>query len=125
MRIEIQTIPHDQHRYETVGDYYHNPDNTMQIRVSDMGDWRMEFLVAVHEAIEFALCEVRGITEQDITAFDKGFEANREPDNHDEPGDHPHAPYRREHFFATSIERLIAAELGVDWAEYERKVTAL
>jgi hypothetical protein len=42
-----------------------------------------------------------------------------------EPGDHEHAPYRREHFFATNLERLLSAELGVDWFEYDRDVDAL
>lgn len=37
----------------------------------------------------------------------------------------PNAPYRKEHFFATSLERLFSAELDVDWQEYERFVDAL
>ena len=35
------------------------------------------------------------------------------------------APYRKEHFFATNLERLLAAELKVDWFEYDRYVDAL
>ena len=41
------------------------------------------------------------------------------------PGDNINAPYRREHFFATNIERLFAGELNVDWFEYDRYVDAL
>ena len=41
------------------------------------------------------------------------------------PGDHPKAPYRAEHFFATNLERLFSSELGVDWFEYDRDVDAL
>jgi hypothetical protein len=42
-----------------------------------------------------------------------------------EPGDHPDAPYKREHCFATGIERLLAAELGVDWTAYEHTLDTL
>ena len=40
-------------------------------------------------------------------------------------GDNVNAPYRKEHFFATNLERLFASELGVDWFEYDRYVDAL
>ena len=82
-------------------------------------------LVALHELIEVALCEERGITCEQVDNFDKSFELHREPGNKDEPGDDPAAPYRKEHFFATNLERLLAAELGIDWAEYERKLNEL
>jgi hypothetical protein len=42
-----------------------------------------------------------------------------------EPGDHPGAPYHREHVFATRIERLLAEELGVDWNAYSAAIEAL
>ena len=90
-----------------------------------MGNEDYEFLVAVHELIEQYLCKKRNIKEPDISAFDIEFEKNRQPGNEDEPGDDPSAPYRKEHFFATSIERLIAAELGVDWQEYDKKINLL
>jgi hypothetical protein len=35
-----------------------------------------------------------------------------------EPGDDPRAPYYREHQFASGMERLMAAELGIDWQQY-------
>lgn len=38
------------------------------------------------------------------------------------PDDRPQIPYRREHFTATNIERQVAAELGVDWKEYEQAI---
>jgi hypothetical protein len=55
-------------------------------------------------------------------AFEKARESGRVSG---EPGDAPDSPYRREHFFATSLERLLAAELGVDWAVYEAHVDSL
>ena len=125
MKIVIKAIPHDKQRYDTVGDYWVDGDGTRQIRVSQMVDPRYELLVALHELIEQELCLQRGISEEEITAFDKAFEAARNEWDNEEPGDNEKAPYRKEHFFATSIERLLAAEFGVDWAEYDDAVMSL
>lgn len=126
MKIQIETIPHDAQRYPTVGDYWADSGGVEQIRVSSMPDWRYEALVAVHELVEMVLVKQRGISEQAITEFDIGFEQAREAGTvRGEPGDDPRAPYQREHFFATNLERLLAAELGVDWFEYDTLVDGL
>lgn len=125
IKIVIETIPHESQRYPTVGDYWEE-GGVEQIRVSAMKDWRYEFLVAVHEMIEMALTKYRGIKEETISEFDIAFEKSREERLViGEPGDHPQSPYRDEHFFATNVERLLAAEFGVDWFEYERYVDHL
>jgi len=126
LRMNIQTIPHEAQRYPTVGDYWLDENGIEQIRVSEMMDWRYEVLVAVHEIVEMALTRQRGIEEQAITEFDIKFEADKEKGLvAGEAGDNVNAPYRKEHFFATSLERLFAAELGVNWFEYDRYVDAL
>jgi hypothetical protein len=125
MKIEVETIPHHEQRYPTVGDYWEE-GGAVQIRVSEMHDWRYVILVAVHELIESMLARYRGISEEDIGRFDMEFERKREQGLvGGEPGDAPDAPYRREHFFATNVERLLAAELGVDWEIYETYVDSL
>lgn len=124
--IYVDTIPHSNHRYPTVGDYWWSESQSrLEVRVSDFENADYEFLVAIHELIEAYLAKKRGISEDSITAFDVAFEEARTEDSIDEPGDHPDAPYRKEHFFATSIERLVAAELGVDWTVYEAKINSL
>jgi hypothetical protein len=124
--MHIETIPHDQQRYPTVGDYWEDEHGVEQIRVSEMMDWRYEVLVAVHEIVEMALARQRGIEEQAISEFDIRFEQDKEKGLvTGEAGDNVNAPYRREHFFATNLERLFAGELGVDWFEYDRYVDAL
>ena len=91
-----------------------------------MADWRYEALVAAHEMVEMILVKQRGISEQSISEFDIAFEHSRAQGKVlGEPGDDPRAPYQREHFFATNLERLLAAELGVDWFAYERLVDGL
>ena len=125
MKILIETIPHKDQPYSTCGDWRRRPDGVLVIRVSEeIGD-KFALLVAIHELIEVSLCEERGITCEQVDNFDKAFELHRPPGNHDEPGDDLAAPYRKEHFFATNIERLFAAELNVDWKAYADAIEAL
>lgn len=125
MKIKIRTISHEKQRYPTVGDYVERQDGTTIISVSDMGNEDYAFLVALHELIEAHLTKKRGIKEEDISEFDEVFESHRIEGNTDEPGDHVDAPYRKEHFFATSIERLVAGELGIEWNEYDNAINNL
>ncbi len=53
------------------------------------------------------------------------FEAHRHPDNEDEPGDDPTAPYVKQHCLATGIERILAQQWGVVWSEYADELEAL
>ena len=124
--MNIETIPHDQQRYETCGDYWEDENGIEQIRISELVDWRYEVLIAIHEIVEMALAKHRRIEEAAITEFDIKFEESKVKGLvTGEAGDNPNAPYRREHFFATNLERLFSAELNVDWAEYERFVDSL
>ena len=125
MNITIKTIPHNAQRYDTCGDWWFDEAGDLEIRVSDMGNWKYEALVAFHELAEVLLCKDRGITTEMVDAFDMAFEAKREVGNVDEPGDDPACPCRKEHFFATTVERALSAELGVDWSAYDEVVVSL
>lgn len=122
--IEIKTIPHSQQRYDTVGDWFYE-HNKWCFRISDMDDWRMELAVAVHELVECSLCRFAGITQVEVDDFDMAYEATRDPNNYDEPGDDPRAPYHRQHCVATGVERIVVCMLGLNWKEYEVKVESL
>ncbi|HXW95455.1 MAG TPA: hypothetical protein VEJ19_07100 [Nitrososphaerales archaeon] len=122
----VSQVPHKKQRYETVGDWI--PGRPAQIRVSKMKDQRYVFLVALHEMIEYELCKMHGITDREVVAFDVNFEAERRMNLHPldaEPGNHPKAPYRNEHEFATMIEMMVAHKLGVSWSDYEKTVLSL
>lgn len=128
MNVSIKVIPHNDQAYETPGDWRFTENGDLNIFVSELGDWRQEMLIAIHELIEVCLCKQRGIAQADVDEFDIQFEKDRRNGIHgpnDEPGDDPAAPYRKEHFFATNLEALISAELGVDWNQYEKAVYAL
>lgn len=124
MNIEIKSIPHKKQRYETCGDYFEGPKGKMNLRISHTND-DYDFLIALHELIEWKLTQKNGISIGDIDAFDKSFEKKRKKGNFDEPGNDPEAPYHNEHMFATYIEKLLADELGIDWDEYEKVINNL
>lgn len=138
MKIIIETIPHSEQRYPTTGDWVTRGED-IHVLVSDLSNWRMETLVGIHEAIEALLCRHAGVTQEQVDEFDTQFESARShytvrtrpghgtefkflggwiPINA-EPGDHPDAPYYRQHQVATGIERILATLLDVDWSEYE------
>ena len=113
-RIVMEVIPHGDHRYDTLGDYWIEGD-TWHIRTSDMGDWRYNFSVLLHEFVELALMTHKGIKEEDVLAFDLAVS----PDSPyaDDPGFDPKAPYHVEHVYADCMERLIAPHLGMSFTD--------
>jgi hypothetical protein len=124
LRIVIETIDHSKQRYPTVGDWQIGKAGNLHITVSKMSDQRYEFLVAAHEMIEAYLAIHAGVSPKAVDRFDKAYEANRKPGDDSEPGDDPRAPYHKQHVFAENVERLLAAELGVDWQAYDHEVSS-
>lgn len=125
MKIRIQTIPHDSQRYPTCGDWQVGEDGSISIDVSEMGNDDYAFLVGIHEAIEVWLCRKRGISQEEVDAFDINYEEKRQDGDVSEPGDDTNSPYFCEHQFATQIERMLARELRVNWSEYSKAVESL
>lgn len=128
MNVKIETVPHKSQRYPTVGDWYFDAKGNLTIKVSALGDWRFEMLVAVHELIEVLQCKNRGITQESVDWFDKGFEAGRRmmaPKSEVEPGEAKEAPYRDAHQFAEKVEEALAKKLDVIWSKYSDKVLSM
>lgn len=125
MRVEIDVIPHEAQRYESCGDWVIKNPDTLYIAVSETGDRNYNALIMIHELIEAVLCRAKGISVKDVDKFDMTYEANRVDGDDSEPGDDSNAPYKRQHCIATGIERILAAELGVDWKTYEETLNAL
>src|SRR5262245_44441410 len=99
LNIEIRTVPHKSQRYPTVGDWFWRGEKLV-ILVSGMGNWRYEAAVGLHEYIEALECRKNGISQHEVDNFDQTFKGEGEP------GDDALAPYRHEHFNATTLERL-------------------
>lgn len=112
------TDDRDLMRNEGLGDYWSDNKGNVNITayMKDEKSYNEAFLIVCHELIEQRLTEHRGIKEEDIDKFDYMVLHTRPEAN--EPGDEPDAPYYCEHRFAENIERLIAAELGIDFNDY-------
>ncbi len=121
--IIIRTIKHTDQQYDTVGNY-RKQGNQILFEISNTkADY--EFLVTIHELIEWYLVTKRGIALKKIDQFDIQFERTRKDGDNSEPGFDTHAPYHKEHVFADKIEELIAKELGVDWEKYGDRLNNL
>lgn len=107
MNITIQSIPHEQQRYNTLGDWWWDQEN-LHIRVSDNMTEDAQFLCALHELVEVWLCKSRGISQAVVDEFDFQWKSDGEP------GDSPNAPYRREHRFAMLVEHLMAQQMCIE-----------
>lgn len=122
--IDVKIIPHNEHRYPTVGDWWFK-NGVLYVRCSRLSNWRYEACIIVHELVEWFICMHDGVKEKDVDAFDIAFEKARKPGNNDEPGDDNKAPYRKQHCIATGVERILAALLGVSWNDYADEIEAL
>lgn len=120
--LTIKTIPHGDQRYNTVGDYQTDENGNRTILISDLGDPRMEFLVALHEMVEAELCRQAGITDEEIDAFDFAFAEERAAGDACEPGDDPLAPYHVQHMYATEVEKRTCAQMGMGWSQYNQRI---
>lgn len=120
--INVQFVPHQEQRYNTVGDWWLDKSDVLQIRVSALSHVSYMVAIAVHEIIEAVLCLGAGIREADVDQFDKDWELG---DNQGEPGDSKQAPYHLQHGFATAAERLIIAASGGSWEEYDNETEDL
>jgi hypothetical protein len=124
MNISKKTIPFKEMRYKTLGDYWIDDQGDLQLRVAEFKDKRVEFLIILHELTELMLVLNRGISIESIDKFDIQFEKDRSEGLHspnEEPGDHISSPYKKEHFFATNIERLMAEQLDFDWVNWDEE----
>jgi hypothetical protein len=113
--LNVKTIPHNDQRYETIGDWFME-GGCLQVRVSSMANSDYEFLVAIHEIIEKQLCKKMGITEQQVDAWDLMHEDNPEP------GAMEGCPYREAHMISEGVERALAVKLAVDWEHYGQTI---
>jgi hypothetical protein len=133
--IQIDTIPHGDQRYPTWADWEMlEASNRLMVAVSQVGDWRYEYLAAIHELLEATVCRHMGITQGDVDAFDVDYENRRMAGKiraacgckiTDDPGSDVHAPYRQAHKYAESVEYGLARLLNVDAKEYDDAFIAL
>lgn len=120
--IQVDFIPHTKQRYDTAGDYYESVINdvpTTFFKISDTGNTWYNYLILFHELREYILANKDGVKLQDIDNFDFGFVGEGEP------GDNPHAPYYKQHQLAEIAERSLAADMNLNWKDYEQEINKL
>jgi hypothetical protein len=145
LKFNYEVIPHNEQRYETVGDWYAEEwdfdgvkETVIQFRVSEMSNPHFELLVFIHEFVEFMIefgvrrkyftheqPAIAGlVAETDV--FDQRYEAKRTPDDRtSEPGYVPTCPVYLGHMAASAIEHVAAMILGVNYNDYAKKVASL
>ena len=110
--INIQIIPHAEMRDQSqFGDYWRDPDGSLQIRVSEYADPRDARDIAIHELLEAWRCAEAGIPFDAIDRFDLDHT------DHPDPGLLPYAPYHTQHVLSMAVEYLIAQQDGRSFAD--------
>ncbi len=135
-RVVIELIDHKDQRYETAGDWYrsYEPANyrryitkgkdecTLNVRASRLThdpENLFALAVAYHELGEALACLANGIDEHAVDHFDVNYKGKGEP------GDSPHAPYARQHNFASACEAILIGAMGLSWGLYEKAIESL
>lgn len=92
------------------GDWYLDTSGNLVVRVSTTPsfDDPQTWLLALHEIVEAKLCLDRGVSQEEVDAFDAAYIGDGEP------GDDSDAPYRREHRQACLVEFMVADMLELD-----------
>jgi hypothetical protein len=117
VQLELDFIPHQEQRYETLGDWVHTPDGAkFTLHISQMRNRYSEIAVALHEMVEALLCDLEQIGAKEVDEWDFKF-LERHPKN--EPGDDPLAPYHLQHKIATRVEQAFVMAVGMTWLEHE------
>lgn len=116
-KITIESIPHKDQRYNTVGDWTYDSGGNIEIKISEM-DQCSFYAVAIHELIEAVLCWNEFIHPEVVDDWDL---------SHDDcdPGSIAGCPYGKQHNTAGAIEMLSVLSLGLDWFEHEAELDRL
>jgi hypothetical protein len=116
LRILIEIIPHSEQRLGVPGDWFWEGD-TLHVKISDVEDWRYEFLYARHEMDEAVLCRNVGITTEEVDAH--CLEYKDKPGNPDSFSGYPGASYQTQHNDALAMEWIMSRALGISWQDYD------
>jgi hypothetical protein len=115
MKITLEIIPHEKQRLGVIGDWFFEPNGDLVVRVSEMGDWKYNFLVLRHEMDEAMLCKLAGITTEMVDEDQANASDDDEPDSF---SGYPGARLQNQHNDALAAEWVMSRLLGVDWTEY-------
>jgi hypothetical protein len=123
IHFNLNTIPIEQQDYKSADNWFDPNEWTGELffetLTGDTGNKDHNFLILIHALVEQYLCYRKGITADEVTAFDLAH-----PDSL-EPGDEKKSPYRKQHAVATEVEAIVSVALGVDWGKYEESINKM
>jgi hypothetical protein len=123
MRIILEVIPHSKQRLpNSLGGDWQWEGEDLTVRVSDTGNWRMNFLFARHEMDEAVLCRHNNITTEMVDYDDKFGTPFDDPDSF---SGYANCIYQTQHNDALAAEWVMSRLLNVDWKEYGEKLESL
>lgn len=119
--IFVRVVKSSEQPFCTIGHWMYDKEGNLLILITKMKDWRYEFGVFIHEIVEWALCEYKGITVEECDKFDElyeeGYRTGKIPVKK-EAGYDKHCPYHRGHVWGDRISWVIMVLLGVNWKDY-------
>lgn len=123
-RILIEVIDHKDQRLpgNIGGDWKFDEKGNLTVCVSDMGDWRYNFLLARHEMDEAILCKIAGITTEMVDADELNAKPTDDPDS---LTGYPGSCYQEQHNDALVAEWIMSKNLYVDWETYGKAFSSL
>lgn len=116
MRITVQTIPHEEHKFTTIG-YWSATDDEVVFTISELPNWRWMVSVLIHELIEWMWCEAHGVTTEECDAFDAMYEEgyrNGTISIDKEAGYDKKCPYYKGHVWGDRISWIFEKIMHVD-----------
>lgn len=115
-------------RFTTLGDWWEDENGAFTIAITEMKDWRHEFLVLIHELTEWAICQATGVSTEAADKFDEEWEKDIRAglvSAELEAGFDKRCPYRRGHVWGARAERLFCWLLGASWKDYLKECDKL
>ena len=126
MKLRLQRINQNEHRFTTLGYWFWDKPNnkgTLTIQISRMADRRHEWAVWGHELIEAFWCKLWGITTEKCDAYDEVFEKRFRAGEftiEDEAGCQKDCPYHWGHMLGIVWEHVIIWLTCEYWYRYEQ-----
>lgn len=129
MRTFLEIVPPQDMRYPSVADWrWDLAEKALLITIVDLVPEVYREALFQHEQYEARLCLLLGISQEEVDAYDRAYEAARDTytapcgcstTRTSEPGDDIHCPYYGPHQDATVVEHLTISRLRENWTEYE------
>ena len=69
MKIDIKSIPINELRFTTAGDWFEDEDG-LHITIVKLDNEKYEYIVLMHELTEYIICKFKGITSKESDDFD-------------------------------------------------------